>query len=181
MSSKVNNQKWLNCPNHFKDMLQKMINSDDHTDVTLVCDDQEQFKAHKMILSASSPLFKSLLNSHSQNEAIIYLAGVKSQEMMSILEFIYLGKTKFDKGNFENDVKSAAKNLEIIEMINPYNSIEYIKQMNQAKRALIKLNEHIKSEPKKQENEKILNSLKRFPCMLLSQLILATWTWVRAG
>ena len=116
----------------------------------MIYSDQEQFKAHKMILSASSPLLKSLLNDHTQNDTTIYLAEVKSLEMMSVLEFLYLGETKFDGGDCMNEVISVAKNLEIIEMINPYDSSEFIKQLNQAKSALIKVNEHIKSEPQEQ-------------------------------
>ena len=147
------NKKWPNYSDHFKKMLQDLSRSDDNTDVTLVCDDKEQFKAHKIILSASSPLLKTLLDAHSQNDSVIYLTEVQSQEIMSILEFIYLGETKRNR-NYMNDIKTVAKNLDIRQMLNPLELYDSkVMAKNQANMALIKLNEHIESVPQKQSND----------------------------
>ena len=40
-------------------MLHEMMKSNELTDVTLVCDDKKQFKAHKIVLSACSTVFKN--------------------------------------------------------------------------------------------------------------------------
>ena len=62
------------------------------TDVTLVSDEQIPFKAHRFILSASSPVMKDLLLSNPHSHPLIYLRGVKQQELVHILQFIYFGE-----------------------------------------------------------------------------------------
>ena len=42
------NLKWYTYSDHLKEMLHEMMKSDDLTDVTLVCDDKIQLKAHKI-------------------------------------------------------------------------------------------------------------------------------------
>merc|ERR1712133_181895 len=82
------------------------------TDVTLVCDDRRQFKAHKMVLSACSPVFKSIFNDLPENTTVIFLTGIQHQEMESILEFMYLGVTNFNTERMK-EFLIAAKSLEI--------------------------------------------------------------------
>ena len=62
------------------------------TDVTLVSDDQIPFQAHKFVLGASSPVMKNLLLDNPHSHPLIYLRGVKQQELGSILQFIYHGE-----------------------------------------------------------------------------------------
>ena len=86
---------WYTYSDHLREMLHEMMKSDQLTDVTLVCDDKRQFKAHKTILSACSTVFKSIINDLPQNSSVIYLRGIQHQEMESILEFMYLGVATF--------------------------------------------------------------------------------------
>lgn len=97
-------------PHHLKDMLQDMMSSDTFTDVTLVCDDQKQIKAHKVILSAFSSVFKNIFTQN--NLPMIYLRGVDSSEMESIIQFIYLGETAFYQERLELFLM-VAKDLDI--------------------------------------------------------------------
>ena len=63
-------------------------------DVTLACEDKE-VKAHKLILSACSPFFKRLLlQKHvaSNLHPVIYLRGVKADQLDAVLAFIYQGE-----------------------------------------------------------------------------------------
>ena len=85
---------WDTHPDHVKNMLHEMMTSDYLTDVTLVCDDDIQIKAHKIVLSACSNVFKKIINSLPLNDrnAVIYLRGIQHKEMESILEFMYLGE-----------------------------------------------------------------------------------------
>ena len=64
-------------PHHLKDMLQDMMSSDTFTDVTLMCDDQKQLKAHKVILSAFSSVFKNIFTQN--NLPLIYLRGIQGR------------------------------------------------------------------------------------------------------
>ena len=80
---------WHTYSDHLREMLHEIMKSNELTDVTLVCDDKRQFKAHKNVLSASSPVFKSILQELPQDRSVIYLRGINHQEMESILELIY--------------------------------------------------------------------------------------------
>jgi len=96
-------------------MLYEMRKSDHLTDVTLVCDDKQQFKAHKIVLSACSSVFKSIINDLPQNSSVIYLRGIQHQEMESVLEFMYLGVATFYQERM-NEFLNVAKSLEVKEI-----------------------------------------------------------------
>lgn len=50
-------------------------------------------KAHKMVLSLSSPYFKSMFNANPCQHPIIFLKDVQYKLVQHLLDFIYLGKT----------------------------------------------------------------------------------------
>ena len=72
--------------------LKKLRESNDLSDVTLVCEDNQQIDAHKIILSASSPIFMKMLISNKHKNPLIYMRGLKAKNMLSILDFIYHGE-----------------------------------------------------------------------------------------
>merc|ERR1712133_111993 len=109
------NLNWPTYSDHLREMLHEMMKSNELTDVTLICDDKKQFRAHKVVLSACSSVFKSIINDLPQCTSVIYLRGIKHQEMKSILEFMYLGVASFYQERM-NDFLNVAKNLEIKEI-----------------------------------------------------------------
>ena len=106
---------WHKYSEHLREMLHGMMKSNELTDVTLVCDDKTQFKAHKIVLSACSSVFKSIINDVPQSSSIIYLRGIQHQEMNAILEFMYLGVATFYQERM-NEFLNVAKDLEIKEI-----------------------------------------------------------------
>ena len=64
----------------------------DYHDVTLVTEDMKQLKAHKVILSACSEFFKTILKFNSHPHPLIYLNGVDSTNMQFILDYMYNGE-----------------------------------------------------------------------------------------
>ena len=86
---------WHTYTDHLREMLHDMMTSNELTDVTLVSEDKKKFKAHKIVLSASSSVFKSIINENYSTNPVIYLRGILSNEIESILQFIYLGKATF--------------------------------------------------------------------------------------
>ena len=52
---------WYTFLPHIKDSFKELFESKKFSDVTLISDDQHQFKAHKFILSSCSAMFQSLL------------------------------------------------------------------------------------------------------------------------
>ena len=116
MSLEQFNLKWHTYSDHLKDMMETLMNSHNLADVTLVCNDKTKFKAHKFVLSTCSPVFQSILDdSPDKGDAFIYLSGIRSQEMKSILQFMYLGQTTLYQDRM-NMFLHAAKNLEIKEI-----------------------------------------------------------------
>ena len=115
MSQEKYNLNWHTYSDHLREMLHNMRISETLTDVTLVCDDQKQFKTHKIVLSACSTVFKNIIDSLPQNTSVIYLRGIQHQEMESILEFMYLGVATFYQERM-NEFLNVVKNLEIKEI-----------------------------------------------------------------
>ena len=66
----------------------------DFSDVTLVCEDAQQIEAHKVILSACSPFFRSILKSSKHDHPMIYMKGVKAKDMVAIVDFVYHGEAE---------------------------------------------------------------------------------------
>ena len=115
MNQEKYNLNWHTYSDHLREMLHNMMKSDKLTDVTLVCDDQKQFKAHKIVLSACSTVFKNIIESLPSSSSVIYLRGIHHYEMESILEFMYLGVATFYQERM-NEFLNVAKILEIKEI-----------------------------------------------------------------
>merc|ERR1712126_574246 len=115
MNQEKYNLNWHTYSDHLREMLHEMRKSYQLTDVTLVCDDKKQFKAHKIVLSACSSVFKDIIQDLPQSSSVIYLRGIQSQEMESILEFIYLGVATFYQERM-TEFLNVAKNLEVKEI-----------------------------------------------------------------
>ena len=77
------NLDWNTYSDHLREMLHEMMKSKELTDVTLVCDDKKQFKAHKIALSACSSVFRRIIKDLPKNGSVIYLRGIQHREMES--------------------------------------------------------------------------------------------------
>jgi hypothetical protein len=98
MSQETFSLNWKTHEAHIKKSFQNLFYEHVFSDVTLVCDDQTQLQAHKIVLGACSPVLrKILLNNHHQHP-LIYLRGVKQQEMQAILQFMYLVEANIFQG-----------------------------------------------------------------------------------
>ena len=73
----------------------------DFTDVTLACEDGKQAEVHKVVLVSSSPFFKELLRRNKHPHPLIYMKGVKSENLMAMLEFFYFGEANVYQENLD--------------------------------------------------------------------------------
>jgi hypothetical protein len=112
MQPEILSLRWKVFNTHLSSSISDVFTENTFSDVTLVSDDLVQFEAHKCILSASSPVLKTLLLNNPHSHPLIYLRGVKQQELESILQFIYLGEARFYEGNMDRFME-AAKDLQI--------------------------------------------------------------------
>ena len=74
----------------------------DFADVTLVCEDGKQVEAHKVILASSSPFLRNILKRNKHPHPLIYMRGMKSEDLLSIVDFLYCGKTKVYQENLDS-------------------------------------------------------------------------------
>ena len=80
-------------------------------DVTIACDD-DQVDAHKLILSAASPLFEKILMRNPHKHPLLYLRGTKKKDIEALLDYMYSGETQVLQENLE-DFMSLANSLEV--------------------------------------------------------------------
>ena len=106
---------WQTFSENFQLMFKDLFQEGSYTDVTLVSDDQTQFKAHKIVLSAYSPVFKKIIDNNPSQHPLIYLRGIQSYEIESILQFMYLGEGRFYQERMGEFIK-VAKDLEVKEI-----------------------------------------------------------------
>ena len=72
------------------------------TDVTLACEDGQQIEAHKVVLVSSSPFFMELLKKNRHPHPLIYMRGLRSEDLMAIMDFLYLGEANVLQDNLDS-------------------------------------------------------------------------------
>ena len=81
----------LERPDHWISLAGSIQEETEFCDVSLACEDQ-QVRAHKVVLAASSPKLRSILLNNPHPHPLIYLSGVKFPILENILKFIYSGE-----------------------------------------------------------------------------------------
>ena len=83
--------------NDFKETIKASFGSlredEDFADVTLACEDGKQMEAHKVILASSSPVFENILKRNKHVHPLLYMRGMKSKDLLAVLDFLYCGET----------------------------------------------------------------------------------------
>ena len=87
----------------FKDLK----NDSEFTDVTLACEDGQQIETHKVVLFSSSPFLKNLLKKNKHPHPLIYMRGLKFEDLTDILDFLYLGEVRVFQENLESFLELA--------------------------------------------------------------------------
>ena len=107
---------WNTFQTHLQETHVELYKEKYFADVTLVSDDMVQVMAHRTVLSSASSVFKQLLMmNESTTNQILFLKGIKHQELESLLQFIYLGEAKVYENRIEMFV-SISKDLGIKEL-----------------------------------------------------------------
>jgi len=83
----------------------------DLLDCTLSCGSR-QIQAHKLILSACSPFFRSILKQNPHQHPLLYLKGVEFIHLQAVLTFMYNGEVNIAQEDL-NSFLSVAKDLEV--------------------------------------------------------------------
>ncbi|XP_076031066.1 protein bric-a-brac 1-like [Oratosquilla oratoria] len=83
--------RWNNYQSNLTQVFEQLLHSEQFVDVTLSCDGHS-LKAHRMVLSACSPYFQTLLCEAACQHPIIILQGVNWKELKAVVEFMYKGE-----------------------------------------------------------------------------------------
>jgi len=83
--------RWNDFESNISVAFRELREDKDFFDVTLACDD-DQIQAHKVILSACSPFFRSVLRKNPHQHPLLYLKGVKYADLLAVLNFMYHGE-----------------------------------------------------------------------------------------
>ena len=84
--------KWNDFSQNIVNSYLELRNDNDFSDVTLVCEGNQQIEAHRTILAASSPFFNTVLKQNKHSHPMIYMRGLKIKDLVSMMEFIYHGE-----------------------------------------------------------------------------------------
>ena len=101
--------KWNDFHANVSKSFKALRSADDFYDVTLVSDDQKQVSAHKIVLSASSEYFKNVLRSNKHLHPMLCLNGVSSNELSSILDYIYNGEIQIYQEQLDSFLQIAQR------------------------------------------------------------------------
>lgn len=105
----------------------ELLEESDLLDATIVLDNGRQvLRAHKLVLSASSAVFRSLFRNtnavlKSSNEPCIFMLDVKAEDFKSLLNFMYEGQVNVAHDNL-NDFLALAEKLQVRGLTNASNN-----------------------------------------------------------
>ena len=84
--------QWNDFKENVVDAFGSLREDNNFADVTLACEDGKKVEAQKVILAASSPTFRTLLEGNKHPHPLIYMRGMKSNNLLAILDFLYRGE-----------------------------------------------------------------------------------------
>ena len=93
---------WNDFQENIKSSFGNLREDKDFKDVTLVCDDDQQVEAHRVILAASSPLFLKLLNRNKHPHPLIHMRGTKPDDLFAIMDFLYRREANVFQENLDS-------------------------------------------------------------------------------
>ena len=94
--------KWNDFQENVNTAFGNLKEDNDFADVTLACEDGQQIEAHKVILASSSPFFWNLLKRNQHPRPLIYMRGIKSEDLLAIVDFLYCGEANVFQENLDS-------------------------------------------------------------------------------
>ena len=118
--------KWNDFETNINSSFRELKNDEDFFDVTIAFDDS-QIKSHKVILSACSPFFKAVLKKNPHPHPVLYLKGVKYEEFLLLLNFMYNGEVNVAQEEL-NSFLAVAEDLKVKGLFQDKNSLSNNKE-----------------------------------------------------
>lgn len=141
MSSKQFYLKWNGFQTNIVSAFESLQHSEDLVDVTLTCEGIN-VKAHKFILSACSPYFRTVFKENPCPHPIVILKDVVYTDLLAIINFMYHGEVMVS----EEQLPSFLNTAKLLQ-VSGLNGTDYSKKSANQKR-LKQLNECLSKKPK---------------------------------
>ena len=93
--------QWNDFKENITSSFRSLRENGEFTDVTLACEDGQQVEAHKVVLSSSSPFFMELLKQTKHPHPFIYMRGLRSDDLVAIMDFLYCGEANVLQENLD--------------------------------------------------------------------------------
>ena len=94
--------QWNDFQENIKSAIGNLREDKDFQDVTLVCEDGQQVEAHKVVLTSSSPFFQKLLGRNKHTHPLIFMRGVKFEDLLAIVDYLYCGEADVFQENLDS-------------------------------------------------------------------------------
>lgn len=104
--------RWNKYKTNLFQIIESLIRLECYVDCTIYVDNNVQFKAHRVVLAASSPFFQVMLKDAPQGHCSIIFPDVGEFEMQTLLEFIYAGEMSIAESKLPK-IMEIAKMLEV--------------------------------------------------------------------
>ena len=101
--------KWNDFQTSVTNSFSKLRKQDEFHDVTLITEDDQIIRGHKLVLASSSDFFKRIFRVTKQAESIIYLSGINQKNLNFIMDYIYLGEVQIFQEEIDSFLESAEK------------------------------------------------------------------------
>ena len=103
--------RWNDFESNISVAFREIREEKDFFDCTLSCGSR-QIQAHKLILSACSPFFKSILRQNPHQHPLLYLKGVDFTGLQAVLDFMYHGEVNVAQEEL-NSFLAVAEDLKV--------------------------------------------------------------------
>ena len=105
--------KWNDFIDNVTTSFAQLRKDKDFADVTLASGDGGQVvKAHRVVLASGSHVLKSLLTQHPSENPMIFMRGMKQDQLNSIVDFLYFGEVSIHQDEL-NDFLALAEELQL--------------------------------------------------------------------
>ena len=94
--------QWNDFKTNVNSAFGRLRDDKEFTDVTLVCEDGQQVEAHKVVFVASSPFFLNILKRNKHPHPLIYMRGVRPENLMAMVDFFYYGEANVYQENLDS-------------------------------------------------------------------------------
>jgi len=103
--------RWNDFESNISVAFREIREEKDFFDITLSCGSR-QIQAHKLILSACSPFFRTVLKQNPHQHPLLFLKGVEFNNLQSVLNFMYHGEVNIAQEEL-NSFLAVAEELQV--------------------------------------------------------------------